>query len=681
MQIGTHEKKADCPLAEWKIKAQTDCKARVVEQSAEEKEVIGRDEDAKENPVDSPQRRWPENLKPCPETVREMNLQVDEERDSPGQAGGTDGRPVEGILQKDLGRVDQPLKGHLTEEAKPPLEVLQKHSPLLDLETGRIKEAEWSAGPAFTQGQKWVQVCPQELVSQSQSPESRRQIHTGFKIVNDKIVKIARSSPEAVEKGNSSLALQQEWQRKGTAASKWHVASLSCESSCLSSNSDDEPKSHHAQHPSQHGPQGVDHTDGHLDLSDGDYASDEPSGSEKMSVKKYSRSPPKKQDIQAISRQQGLSCSTNSSDSSTGAVRLKGSKAHASPQQSLFHLTRSKRREHEPESKNENRARSVKNLDLPSSAVAGEAPACKIKETPVEEVPQKKMFTDTLDICIGETHNILTRGLETGVYHGGTPALTRVKEEQEKAMHCRRTQMDQLKTIRSQKLTHPLEYNKDEIHPLQNHSKFKGTARLTGENVKSEEIQVLKQQIVGLQEEFKRNESCWHAAYSKLRDQVQMLTRLNMELRDELRISEHQRWKAEKNPEAVNFMDRTSETLVAEAILRGTASSSKQEERSQRDNHKSHGISHVGLKTCMQKHCFKDVNIKVVHQLSLTGRRTDGRKSPGVVSHLSGGFKEPNYVKGRSLPISDSSEDVPLSHNHSNGTCSFALCSHNEETE
>ncbi|NXE11267.1 CENPJ protein, partial [Lophotis ruficrista] len=686
MQMSTYEKKPDCALAEWEIKAQTDCKARVVEQSAEEKEVIGKDEDAKENPVGSPQRRWPENLKPCPETVREMNLQVDEEKEthymhSPGQAGGTDGRPVEGILQKDVGRVGQPLKGHLTEEAKPPLEeVLQKHSPLQDLETGRIKEAERSAGPAFTQGQKWVQVCPQELVSRSQSPESKRQIHTGFKIVNDKIVKITRSSLEAVQKGSSSLALQQEWQRKGTAASKWHVASLSCESSCLSSNSDDEPKSHHAQYPSQHGPQGVDHNDGHLDLSDGDYASDEPSGSETISVKKYSRSPPRKQDIQEISRQQGLSCSTSSSDSSTGAVRLKGSKAHASPQQSLFHLTRSKRREHEPELKNENRARNVKNLDLPSSAVAGEAPACKIKETPAVDVPQKKLFTDALDVCIGETQSILTSKLETGVCHGGAPSLTRVKEEQQKAMHFRRTQMDQLKTIRSQKLTHPLGYNKDEIHPLQNHSKFKGTARRTGENVKSEEIQVLKQQIVGLQEEFKRNESCWHAAYSKLRDQVEMLTRQNMELRDELRISEHQRWKAEKNPKAVNFMDRKSETPVAEAILRGTASS-KQEERSQRDNHKSHGISHVGLKTSMQKHCFEDVNIKVVHQPSLTGRRTDGRKSPGAVSHLSGGFKEPNYVKGRSLPISDSSEDMPLSHNHSNSTCSFALCSNNEETE
>ncbi|GAB0186982.1 centromere protein J-like [Grus japonensis] len=637
-QTGTRGKEGDCDLADWEIKAQTDCEAKVVEQSAEEKEVIGRDKDTKENLVDLPQRRWPEILQPCPETVTEMNLQVDEEReihhmDSLGQAGRTDGRPVEGTLQKDLGRVDQPLKGHLTEGAKTPWEVLQKHSPLRDLETDLIKQAEWSGGPAFTQDQKWVQVCPQELASGSRSSESKRQIHTGFKMVNGKIVKITRSSPEAVEKGSSSSALQQEWQRKGTAASTWHGASLSCESSSLASNSDDDSKSHDAQYPSQHGPQRVDHTDGHLDISDNDYASDELSGTEKKSVKKCSRSPRSKQDIQAISRQQGLSCSTSSSDSSAGALRLKGSEALSSLHQSLFHVTRSKRREHEPESKNENRARDVKNLDLPSSTVAGEIPAFKIKETPAVEEPQKKLFTDTL-----ETQNILTRGLETGASHGGSPSLTGVTEEQEKAMHFHRTRMGQLKTVRSQELTHPLEYNRDQIQPLQKekiaHSKFKGTSRVTGENVKSQEIQILKQQIAGLQEEFKRNESCWHAAYSKLRDQVEMLTRQNMELRDELRVSEHQRWKAEEKTEAVNFMDRKSETPV-------------------------------------------------VQQPSPTGRRTDDRKSPGAVSHLSG-FKEPNsssYVKGRSLPISDSSEDMPLSHNHSNNTYSFALCSNNEETE
>lgn len=79
---------------------------------------------------------------------------------------------------------------------------------------------------------------------------------------------------------------------------------------------------------------------------------------------------------------------------------------------------------------------------------------------------------------------------------------------------------------------------------------------------------MLKQQIAGLQEEFKRNESCWHAAYNKLKDQVEMLTKQNMELRDGLRVSEHQRQKEEKHPEAMNFMDRKSETPVLDDIIR-----------------------------------------------------------------------------------------------------------------
>lgn len=40
-----------------------------------------------------------------------------------------------------------------------------------------------------------------------------------------------------------------------------------------------------------------------------------------------------------------------------------------------------------------------------------------------------------------------------------------------------------------------------------------------------------------------------------------------MELRDELRVSEHRRWKAEKMPEAVNFMDRKPETPVLEDTI------------------------------------------------------------------------------------------------------------------
>lgn len=384
MHMGTHGKKANCALAEKGIKAQADCEVKVQEQGAEEKVVIRRDEDA----FASPPMKWTEILNSCPETT-EMNLQLGGEsetnhRDSVEQAGRTDERLVEGTLQIDLGRANQLLQGELREEEKSPLEVLQKCSTLRDIESEHMRKAEWSAVPAFTQGQKHVQICPQELVSGSQSPESKGHMHTGFKKVNDKIIKITCNSPEAVEQEGSS---QQEWQRKGTAAMTWHVASSSHESGCLSSNSDDDPKSHCSQYPSQHGPQVADHCDRHLDLSENDYASDETSEIEHISMKKNISSSSRKQDILALSRQQSLSLSTSSSDSSTGAVKLKGSKAHSSLQHSAFHLTKSTRREDEPESK----ARHVASLDLPSSAVF-----FRIKGAPAAKQPQNKLPTNVL---------------------------------------------------------------------------------------------------------------------------------------------------------------------------------------------------------------------------------------------------------------------------------------------
>uniref|UniRef100_A0A674K8L4 Centromere protein J C-terminal domain-containing protein n=1 Tax=Terrapene triunguis TaxID=2587831 RepID=A0A674K8L4_9SAUR len=78
---------------------------------------------------------------------------------------------------------------------------------------------------------------------------------------------------------------------------------------------------------------------------------------------------------------------------------------------------------------------------------------------------------------------------------------------------------------------------------------------------------MLKQQIAGLQEEFRRNESHWHAAHGKLKHQIEMLTKQNLELRDELRVSEHQRLEAEKKSGAVDFISRKSETPVLKDLL------------------------------------------------------------------------------------------------------------------
>lgn len=111
MQMDTHEKKA--VLANREIKLKPDCETKVVEQSAEEKEVVGWDEESKENLGDSPQRWWPEILQPCPETVTDTNLQVGEEMEThhinpPGKAGRTAGRVPQHVPQE-VNHTDRPL--------------------------------------------------------------------------------------------------------------------------------------------------------------------------------------------------------------------------------------------------------------------------------------------------------------------------------------------------------------------------------------------------------------------------------------------------------------------------------------------------------------------------------------------------------------------------------------------
>uniref|UniRef100_A0A8C4WEG0 Centromere protein J C-terminal domain-containing protein n=1 Tax=Gopherus evgoodei TaxID=1825980 RepID=A0A8C4WEG0_9SAUR len=128
---------------------------------------------------------------------------------------------------------------------------------------------------------------------------------------------------------------------------------------------------------------------------------------------------------------------------------------------------------------------------------------------------------------------------------------------------------------------------------------------------------MLKQQIAGLQEEFRRNESHWHAAHGKLKSQIEMLTKQNLELRDELRVSEHQRLEAEKKSGAVDFISRKSETPVLKDLL--------------------------SVGGCLSSG-------SVMHQSSLNEQRTYGRKSPVIpVSHLTVS-KETNsssYIKGK----------------------------------
>lgn len=73
---------------------------------------------------------------------------------------------------------------------------------------------------------------------------------------------------------------------------------------------------------------------------------------------------------------------------------------------------------------------------------------------------------------------------------------------------------------------------------------------------------MLRQQISGLQEEIRRNESHWQAAHGQLRSQVEALTKQNLQLQDELRVSKHQRMEAKRNHGSVDSIEKGAEMLV-----------------------------------------------------------------------------------------------------------------------
>nr|XP_008173802.1 centromere protein J-like isoform X5 [Chrysemys picta bellii] len=747
----SNEKNTNCTVSMSEIKAQVDSKARDPEQCPEERgEGGGGEECAKEDPAVPLQMNWAELLQQCQEQITEMKLQIGEKNkaqstDSLGHSDKADKSSMESTVQKDLDIVDQRVRGNLTQRAEKPLEILQEGAKLQNLEGSQTKQMDWSTSLKFTPDVKGISSCHNEDYSVSKSPETQRGTITGFKMVNDRIMKVTHKSTQGMDrkKNITSVSHQQEWQSNRSAANRLNAQPLSSGSGCTSTDSEDDPKSYCTQSPTTHMPQKAGRTDKNLDLSDADYATDEPSGAEELALKKHTKPPPKKLGAQEIKGKQDLSLSTSSSESGNRVARLKGNKACSSLRKSPFRSPRSARGGRELEPRSESNVGDVKNVDLQSSPstcdlVASLFPAFKSKETLAEERAQRKPVLGTLEAAQRRlTDKLEELEKEVGVYHGETPLLARMKEEQEKARHFLRTRMDQLETSKSQELNCLEEYKTDRIHTPQKEKvefkKYATAARVTREEVKSEEIQMLKQQIAGLQEEFRRNESHWHAAHGKLKHQIEMLTKQNLELRDELRVSEHQRLEAEKKSRAVDFISRKSETPVSEAILRGTSSLANLEDRPLRSSHKSRNTTPVGRKTPVEKHPPRDVNMKavqrteslksvtreprektpsnhfhsrsttptgrrtphqgrltpfepekVMHQSSLNEQRTYGRKSPVLpVSHLTVS-KETNsssYIKGRFSSTSGSSEDTVLFRNQNDDVCSSESCNNNEETQ
>uniref|UniRef100_A0A8C5MA76 CENPJ tubulin-binding region domain-containing protein n=1 Tax=Leptobrachium leishanense TaxID=445787 RepID=A0A8C5MA76_9ANUR len=362
----------------------------------------------------------------------------------------------------------------------------------------------------------------------------------GFKKVNDRIIKVSQLSFSE----NGSLNKIRDGHREDIFHRK-PDGQLS-DSESTSSYSDDDSKSHCSKLPARDAPQRFGQVDEHLDLSDPDYASDESSGKENRRSKSSSN---------VLSVYYNHSFSTSDSEHSTEDFRRRGTKV------SSFKMTSSARKAKEPDKEDCKDLEKVefKNPHVNSSLLLNLFPTLKSKTDVTERT---NLSNKSSEVCNDETNKsaLGKEDIKEGIYDG--MLLSKMKEEQAKAMIFLREQMDHLERLKTDELNRLEEFKKEEIKKIEREketlAKELAVAKAIHESEKNEEIQMLKQQISDLQGKFRRNEIRWSSTHEQLRSQIEALTKENQELRSELHC--------------MDISDNRSESLVSQAIMQGTYS-------------------------------------------------------------------------------------------------------------
>ncbi|KAH0622444.1 hypothetical protein JD844_024769, partial [Phrynosoma platyrhinos] len=579
------------------------------------------------------QINWSKCPDQCHEHISELKAQVTEETEN------TVYEPYHNVLQngpidskvplwfmKDIeGSVSQQVDGGAM-YASP--DVLELHSGE-DIQT--IQENQIS-GFQVTEELNRIRQCKTEYCfAGEESPAVQEEISPGFKKVNDQIVKV---TPESDRKQIITMAdSQRKHYNSAGIADTWEGKSLSNDLVYTSTESENEPKSHCSQYPIKHITHRAANTSKSIDLSDGDYATDEPSETEDYSLKSLLS---KRSGGQQPTGQQKVSTITSSgSSSSESSVRDKTLfPLRKFPSHSLQVATGGR----EPEKGSKGTTSSygtefnLRHHSLTTDLVTSLFPMFKRKanldnkRTTLEEAQKRHM--SKLEEC----------EQDIPVHRRETSLLAQMKEEQTKAMDFLRRQISQFNDFGPQK-SHPAqECKRDKALKLQKEeAEAEKCAIIIKEEREAGEIQMLKQQIAGLQEKFRRNETQWHAAHDELRSQVEALTKQNLELQNELGVSEHQKKETERKYGAVDFLPRKAETPVSAAILRGASSQENLEEGPLQSSHKHLSNVHTGRKTPLDEFVPGDKMIKATRSAlqrseSLKSATGDQRvKSPSKV--------------------------------------------------
>ncbi|KAM6466542.1 uncharacterized protein PHA67_012329 [Liasis olivaceus] len=448
-------------------------------------------------------------------------------------------------------------------------------------------------------------------VAVDKCPETKLERNPRFKKINDQIINVT-IKPER-KQGMTPAKSQMKHHNNADTENRRDGKSSSSDSFYISTDNENESnlpcspyftrcKLHRASSTGKDG-----------ELSDADYATDEPSGAEDYVLKSCGKLFPKKLSARDLMDQKETSQTTSSSsESRDGCLKCERSSCTASP----FHPWEATRDQREPEILIKGTASNYGGelnwqTPLRNDLVARLFPVFKSRANPdekgtLEQVPKRQMAKP------GENK------WEAPVNCRETFLLAQMKDEQAKAMDIlSRRQISQYDAVRAQ-TSHPLEECKSQETlklPREKSECEKPTPAIKKEE-ESEQIRMLKKQIAGLQEEFRRNKIHWQAAHGRLRSQVEALTKQNLELQDELGVSEHQKMGTQRKHGAVNIINR-SETPLSAAILRGTSSQESAEERPLQDSHKNLINVHVRRKIPFDDLAHRDRNAQATRSAVL----------------------------------------------------------------
>ncbi|KAJ7320165.1 hypothetical protein JRQ81_019676 [Phrynocephalus forsythii] len=145
--------------------------------------------------------------------------------------------------------------------------------------------------------------------------------------------------------------------------------------------------------------------------------------------------------------------------------------------------------------------------------------------------------------------------LETEIerFRAENASVTKLREEHENALAGLRKEMAYFEQQKAKELAQLEEFRKEEMRKLQKErkvfEKYTQAARAIPDKKERDEIQALKQQMSTLQGDLKRRETKWSTTHMRLRDQIEALTKENLQLREEIKIMERCRLEAWKRKE------------------------------------------------------------------------------------------------------------------------------------